>query len=137
MLPLKGKRVLLIGAQTHFGASLATALTEAGATLALVATSPDPEAAFAVQRLARKLGAATSQAIDGANETAVKVMLRQVAKALGGLDASVVSAPDQRVLDTVRPLAEREMARTGRGFFLVADQGTDVVAALAALPPSA
>jgi 3-oxoacyl-[acyl-carrier protein] reductase len=137
MPDLAGKRVLLVGAETDAGRAAAAALAEAGATLALVASRSDSETAFAVQRLAHKAGASTSQAIDAANEAAVRVMVRQVAKALGGLDATVVCTTDEAVRTLVQRSAEREMARTGGGAFIVADADTDVVAALAALPPTA
>jgi len=45
-----------------------------------------------VQRLARRLGAAASQAIDATNEMAVRVMTRQISKALGGLDLLIFCA---------------------------------------------
>src|SRR3972149_6438137 len=79
-------RALVLGAETPAGRALAVALTDSGAQPALVASPGDAETAFAVQRLARRLGA-LSQAIDATNEMAVRVMVRQVAKALGGLGA--------------------------------------------------
>jgi hypothetical protein len=116
-------RVLLLGAETAAGRALAVALAVAGARTALVATSPDPQAAFAVQRLARGTGAA-SQAIDAANEMAVRVMTRQVAKALGGLDALLFCADlGERTTDALAlacRFAAREMARAGGGAIAVA-----------------
>jgi hypothetical protein len=73
-----------------------------------------------VQRLARRLGGELSQAIDATNEMAVRVMVRQVAKALGGLDLTVYAAslgPDAAAL-AVR-FAGREMARGGGGALVV------------------
>lgn len=134
---LTGKRVLLIGAETDIGRAAATALAEAGATLALVASRSDAEAALAVQRLARKVRAATSQAINASNDAAVRVMVRQVAKALGRFDAIVNCTPDEPIHALVRQYGEREMARTGGGLVLVAETDTDIVAVLAALPPTA
>jgi NAD(P)-dependent dehydrogenase (short-subunit alcohol dehydrogenase family) len=89
---LSGKRVLLLRVESEVGGAIAEALAEAGARLGLVAASNDSESAFAVQRLARRLGADVSQAIDATNETATRVMARQMSKALGGLDA-VILAP--------------------------------------------
>jgi NAD(P)-dependent dehydrogenase (short-subunit alcohol dehydrogenase family) len=131
---LTGKRVLIVGVETEVGRAVAGALAGAGATLALVAGRGDPESAFTVQRLARKVGAATSQAIDATNEAAVRVMVRQVAKALGGLDAVVICSEEEAVQALVRRLGLREMAPSGGGLCLVAGPDTDVVAALAALP---
>ena len=100
---LAGKRVLLLGAETERGAEFARALGEAGALLALIAASNDPQTAFSVQRLARKLDAPVSQAIDATNEMAMRVMVRQVSKQLRGLDAVVLCGPEE---------ARRPFART-------------------------
>jgi NAD(P)-dependent dehydrogenase (short-subunit alcohol dehydrogenase family) len=135
---LSGKRVLLLGAETDLGRAIAAALVEAGVRLALVGATNDADTAFAVQRLARKLNAEVSQAIDATNEMGVRVMVRQVSKALGGLDGVVcILDPDKSaVLDLTQRQAQREFARAGvTGAFIVA--GLDatpnsVVAALAA-----
>jgi len=90
---LSGKRVLILGAETEIGRAVTTAVAEAGASVAAVAATSDAEAAFAVQRLARRLSAGgrkvIAQAIDATNDAAVRVMVRQVSKELGGLDAVV------------------------------------------------
>lgn len=126
--PLDGKRTLVLGAETPAGRALAAALAVSDARAALVAASPDPQAAFTVQRLARRTGA-TSQAIDAANEMAVRVMTRQVSKSLGGLDVLLFCADlGERTAEALAlacRFAAREMAR--------ADGGTIAVA----LPPDA
>jgi len=125
---LTGKRVLVLGAETPDGRSLAPVLAVAGAQLALVAANPDAESAFAVQRLARRLNA-VSQAIDAANETAVRVMLRQVSKQLGGLDAIVFCAEPLH-LPHALALGSKELARSGsRTFVAVVPPGAAGVAA--------
>jgi len=126
---LSSKRVLLLGAETEISRAIASALAEAGAHLALVGASNDSETAFAVQRLARKLNAEVSQAIDATNEMAVRVMVRQVSKALGGLDAIVRGAPStvefdqfQQLLRSVSLLIRfggRELARSGGRHLIV------------------
>jgi NAD(P)-dependent dehydrogenase (short-subunit alcohol dehydrogenase family) len=131
---MTSQRVLLLGAETELGAETARALAAAGHVLALIASTPDPEAAFAVQRLARKLNAAASQAIDAANEAAVRVMVRQAAKQLGGLDAAVSCTPDPLVRDQFQRLATREMARQGEPIFADATTSADVPSALADPP---
>ena len=117
----RGQRVLLLGAETELGQALASALASAGASLALVAATNDAEAAFAVQRLARRLSA-LAQAIDAANEMAVRVMVRQVAKQLGGLDAVVFCADPgpstRRTHDLALVYGAREMSRHGGGDFV-------------------
>ena len=93
---LSGKRALVLGAETPVGKALAMALAEAGAAVAVVAATTDAAAAFAVQRLARRIAASgrrsLGQAIEATNEMAVRVMTRQVSKALGGLDALLFCA---------------------------------------------
>lgn len=94
---LTGKRVLVVGAETDAGRTIATGLADSGASVAVVATVSDADTAFAVQRLSRRLGG-PGQAIDGTNDMAVRVMVRQVSKALGGLDAIVCAAPEAAFL---------------------------------------
>jgi len=117
-------RALVLGAETPAGRAIAAALTEAGAQLALVASSTDAETAFAVQRLARRTGAVLSQAIDATNEMAVRVMVRQVSKALGGLDAVVFCADlgdaTPAAVDIALTYANREFHRRGGGTFIAA-----------------
>jgi NAD(P)-dependent dehydrogenase (short-subunit alcohol dehydrogenase family) len=123
-------RAVVLGAETPAGRAIAAALTEAGAQLALVAAGAGADTAFEVQRLARRLGA-LSQAIDATNEMAVRVMTRQVSKALGGLDALFFCADLGPKTETTLALscrfATREMARGG---------GAIVVASAAATPTS-
>lgn len=112
------KRVLLLGAETARGVETARALAAAGHTLALISATADAEAAFAVQRLARKLGAAASQAIDATNEAAVRVMVRQVSKALGGIDQAVSCVPDSGANAFLRRFTEREVQKSSSGQFI-------------------
>jgi len=113
MTDLTGKRVLILGAETDVGRAVATAVSEAGASVAAVAATSDAEAAFAVQRLARRLSSGErkviAQAIDATNEAAVRVMVRQVSKELGGLDAVVFCEPPLQRPDPVGPLADQEV----------------------------
>jgi NAD(P)-dependent dehydrogenase (short-subunit alcohol dehydrogenase family) len=127
---LDDRRVLLLGAETELGAATATLLANTGARLALVSGSRDAEAAFAVQRLARRLNA-TSQAIDAANEAAVRVMVRQVSKEMGGLDAAVSCVADTTSRELFERHARREMKRTGEGVYVDATATLDVVGAIA------
>jgi len=125
------KRVLVLGAETDLGRACAEALAEAGATLALVAATNDAETSFAVKRLAKRLGAPLSQAINATNEAAVRVMVRQVSKELGGIEAVVDATQDIASRETVRRLAARELERTGGGAFVVAEDADSVVGAVA------
>jgi len=128
---LDDKRVLLLGAETDLGRETADALHLAGATLALVASVPAADAAFAVQRLGRRLGA-ISQAIDASNEAAVRVMVRQLSKELGGIDASVSCVTDEQAREFFERHARKEMKRSGAGVYVDATSTADVVSAVAA-----
>ena len=131
-------RALVLGAETPVGRAIAAALAEAGAQLALVAASTDAETAFAVQRLARRTGAALSQAIDATNEMAVRVMTRQVAKALGGLDALIFCADlgdsTPAAVDIAMAYSNREFDRRGGGTFIAAVP-QDTPAGIGEAPP--
>src|SRR5207247_7807807 len=124
---LAGKRVLILGAETEIGRAVTIAVAEVGASVAAVAAASDAEAAFAVQRLARGLSAerkVIAQAIDATNEAAVRVMVRQVSKELGGLDGIVFCGNRKRGIEPSLSLAVRfggkELARSG-GRFLAVD----------------
>jgi len=119
---LTGKRVLILGAETEVGRAVTTAVAEAGASVAAVAATAGAEAAFAVQRLARRLSSGErkviAQAIDATNEAAVRVMVRQVSKELGGLDAVVLSFPldwNTRAGDFAVVHGVKELSRGGGG----------------------
>ena len=116
-------RALVLGAETPAGRAVASALAETGAQLALVASTGDAETAFAVQRLASRLHA-LSQAIDATNEMAVRVMVRQVSKALGGLDAVVFCADlgerTPAAVEIAMAYSNREFERRGGGTFIAA-----------------
>ena len=130
-------RALVLGAETPVGRAIAAALAEAGAQLALVAASTDAETAFAVQRLARRLGA-LSQAIDATNEMAVRVMTRQLSKALGGLDALIFCADlgdsTPAAVDIAMAYSNREFDRRGGGTFIAAVP-QDTPAGIGEAPP--
>src|SRR3990172_8423475 len=116
-------RAVVLGAETPAGRALAPALAAAGARIALVAAGAGADTAFDVQRLARRLGA-LSQAIDATNEMAVRVMTRQLSKALGGLDTlffcADLGAGTAASLALACRFAAREMARAGGGAIVVA-----------------
>jgi NAD(P)-dependent dehydrogenase (short-subunit alcohol dehydrogenase family) len=133
MPDLTGKRVLILGAETEIGRAVTAAVAEAGAAVAAVAATSDAEAAFAVQRLARRLSSGErkviSQAIDATNEAGVRVMVRQVSKELGGLDAVVdctlaIADPGQPTEQERLPSrfllrhGSRELERGGGGRFV-------------------
>ena len=106
---LGGKRALVVGADSAGGRAIGLALAEAGADVALVAATADPAAAFALRRLGGQVEAlgrrAVTQAADVASSQGAQVMVRQVAKELGGLDVLVNAAglylgkPFERVSD--------------------------------------
>lgn len=130
MPELDDRRVLLLGAETELGREVVTALSKAGAKLALVSSASDSGSAFEVQRLARRVGA-LSQAIDATNEAAVRVMVRQLSKEMGGIDASVSCVADAKTRELFERHSRREMKRSGEGVFVDATVTPDVVAAVA------
>lgn len=116
---LTGKRILVVGAETGPGRAIAVELADDGATVAAVATSNDPDTAFAMKRLSRKLGG-PAQAIDATNDMAVRVMVRQIAKELGGLDAIVCAVPEAAPL--LAKHGGKQLDRSeGRHFVIVGD----------------
>ena len=94
---LSGKRALVVGASRGTGRAIALALAEAGADIALCTSTNAGDETVALRRVAREvrdLGRnAIEQSIDASIGTAAQVMVRQVAKELGGLDV-LVNAPD-------------------------------------------
>jgi len=93
---------------------VALRLALAGAELALTTATSDAEEAFEVQRLARNLATQGSQAraeaLDLSSGANVQVAVRQVAKALGGLDAAVVIS-DQRQERATQRLSDAEWTK--------------------------
>ena len=128
---LSGKRVLVLGAETEIGRAVVTAVAEAGASVAAVAATSDAEVAFVVQRLARRLSSGRrkviAQAIDATNEAAVRVMVRQVSKELGGLNAVVFCGDGgDDTFDAMRlthRLGSREVEKSGGGRIILAPRG--------------
>ena len=118
--------MLVLGAEMELGREIASTLAGAGARVAVVASSAAPDAAFAVQRLARRLSTperpVVAQAIDATNEMAVRVMVRQVSKQMGGLDGIVFCMDRARPFEQALALALRfgakELARGGGGRFV-------------------
>lgn len=125
MAPVSGNqlRALVLGAETAAGRAFAEALAAASARVAVVAATTDSTAALEAQRLGRRLSV-PAQAIDATNEMAVRVMVRQVAKELGGLDllafCADLGAATGSALALAARFAAREMARSEGGTLLVA-----------------
>ncbi len=138
---INGKRVLVLGAETEVGQVVVKALAGSNASFAVVAAGTDAQTAFEVQRLARGTGATASQAVDATNEMAVRVMIRQLAKRLGGLDLLLFCAHlGEWTADALALAAQaggREMARSGGGAIVAAlpeGQGPDIAGLVPALP---
>ena len=94
---LSGQRALVVGAASGAGRAIALALAEAGADLALCSETTLAEEALAVRKTAREvreLGRnVIEQSTDVSSGQGAQVMVRQVAKEMGGLDI-VVNAPN-------------------------------------------
>lgn len=94
---LTGKHALVVGGENPTGRAIALALAEAGADVTVAAASPGGDEMFAVKKLARDIEAmgrrAASVAADVSLGTGAQVMVRQVAKEAGRIDA-LVNAQD-------------------------------------------
>ena len=94
---LSGKRALVIGAGGQAGAAIAMALGEAGADVTVSSISNDGDEIVRVKRVQQQLTKAgrrsSTVATDVTLGQGVQVMVRQVAKDLGGIDI-LVNAPD-------------------------------------------
>jgi NAD(P)-dependent dehydrogenase (short-subunit alcohol dehydrogenase family) len=90
-------KALVIGAGTPVGRSIALALAESGADVAVAAATLDGDEVMAVRRTRRAVAALGRQTAEYAFDTSlgqnVQVSTRQVAKELGGLDV-LVNAQD-------------------------------------------
>ncbi len=94
---LTGKSALIVGAGSASGRAIALALAEAGADIALSSVTQGGDEVMAMRRLSREIAArgrkSLAQAVDATLGTGVQVMVRQVAKKLGGIDI-LVTCPD-------------------------------------------
>ena len=94
---LSGKRALVIGAGSTAGGAIALALGEAGANVVVSSATPDGDEVMrvkGVQKALTKMGrASSSMATDVTLGAGVQVLMRQVAKEMGGIDV-LVNAPD-------------------------------------------
>jgi NAD(P)-dependent dehydrogenase (short-subunit alcohol dehydrogenase family) len=93
---LSGKRALVVGAAAGAGRAIALALAEAGADLALASATMAGDEVMALRKVAREVRElrriAIEQAVDASSGQGVQVMVRQVAKELGGIDVLVNAA---------------------------------------------
>jgi NAD(P)-dependent dehydrogenase (short-subunit alcohol dehydrogenase family) len=111
---LSGKRALVLG-MTVVGRAIALAMAEAGADVGVCAATNAPEAALGARNLSKEIArmgrATTVHAIDSTLGTGAQVMVRQVAKELGGIEILVV-ATDLYVAKPASKLSEAEWAST-------------------------
>jgi len=106
---LSGRSVLVMGATHPVAASIALALAESGADVAVSSATPDADEAFAVRRLAKRISdlgrRSLAESVDLSSGTNVQIAVRQVAKELGRIDVLVVAAdfhlskPTERLSD--------------------------------------
>src|SRR3990170_990754 len=93
---LSGKRALVVGAAGGVGRAIALALAEAGADLALATVTTAADEALALRKTARQVRdmgrTAIERSVDASSGQGAQVMVRQVAKELGGIDV-LVNAP--------------------------------------------
>lgn len=111
---LSGRRALVLG-MTETGRAIATALAEAGADVGVCAATNAPEAALNARNVSRQIARmgrkTTVHAIDSTLGTGAQVMVRQVAKELGGIEILVV-ATDLLISKPSGSFSESEWAST-------------------------
>ena len=111
---LTGKRALVVGASRGAGRAIALALAEAGADLALCTSTASADEALALRKVAREVRGlgrtAIEQSTDVSSGQGAQVMVRQVAKELGGIDV-LVNAPDLFVAKPVTRITDADWAK--------------------------
>ena len=110
---LTGKRALVVGAASGIGRAIALAFAEAGADIALCTSTTSPDETLALRKVAREvrdLGRnAIEQSTDVSSGQGAQVMVRQVAKDLGGIDV-LVNAPDLFIAKPATRISDADWA---------------------------
>jgi 2-deoxy-D-gluconate 3-dehydrogenase len=103
-----------MGADKPIAAAIALALAEAGADVACTSTTGDPEEAFSLRPLRRKIEGLGRQAIadiaDLGNGSSVQIAVRQIAKQLGDLHLLVI-APQDVMMKPAERMSDSEWSR--------------------------
>ena len=86
---LRGRRIVIYGAESSAGQALVAAFRDCGATVAVTSATTDGTALFALKKVA---AGGVSEAVDLTNATNVQVATKKLRKELGGLDVAVVVA---------------------------------------------
>ena len=105
---------LVMGADKPIAGAIALALAEAGADVACTSTTGDPEEAFSLRPLRRKIEGLGRRAIadiaDLGNGSSVQIAVRQIAKQLGELHLLVLAPQDVMVKPAER-MSDSEWSR--------------------------
>lgn len=111
---LAGSNVLVMGADKPVAAAIAIAMAEAGADVGCTSTTGDPEEAFSLRPLRRKIEGMGRRAIadiaDLGNGSSVQIAVRQIAKQLGELHLLVIAPQDVMVKPAER-MSDAEWSR--------------------------
>ncbi len=121
--PLAGKTALITGAAKRIGRTIALALAEQGATVAITYLGSQPEAEQTVRDLAAFGSDALAICCDLREPAAIDAMVEEVASELGGIDLLVNNAGmfESIALEEITPeLWDRMFATNTRAPFLVA-----------------
>ena len=109
-----GAHALVMGADKPIAAAIALALAEEGADVACTSTTGDPEEAFSLRPLRRKIEGLGRRAIgdiaDLGNGSSVQIAVRQIAKQLGDLHLLVIAPRDVMVKPAER-MSDSEWSR--------------------------
>jgi NAD(P)-dependent dehydrogenase (short-subunit alcohol dehydrogenase family) len=111
---LSGTNALVMGGDKPIAAAIALALAEAGADVACTSTTGDPEEAFSLRPLRRKIEGLGRRAIadiaDLGNGSSVQIAVRQIAKQMGEMHLLVL-APQDAMLKPAERMSDAEWSR--------------------------
>jgi NAD(P)-dependent dehydrogenase (short-subunit alcohol dehydrogenase family) len=111
---LSGRKTLVTGAASPTGRAAALALVEAGAAVALSTATNDANEQLALRKTARELREAGGSVIETSTDLSsgqgAQVMVRQVAKEMGGIDV-LVNAADAFLAKPAARTSDADWAR--------------------------
>jgi len=104
---LHGKRILVVGGETAQGRTLAIALAERGADVAIASLTASTEADFAINSALNELWAldrrGVALAIDASDSAALRDAVARAERELGRMDAACAIEPSLSLAEGERP----------------------------------
>lgn len=102
---LRGRRVIVYGAESDTGRAIAEALREAGARVGVTSATTDGSALLALKKAA---AGGAAEAVDLTNPASVQVATKKLRKALGGIDAAV-AVPGRYAVSPIGKTSDAEL----------------------------